>query len=196
MKYYILAACTLLFVETALAEVEGFKFECDANAATFAKQYLGKWQVEWTYRTAPGEYANSAATSRITGAPGVCGIREFFEGIKKDTDEDIRDVPYFYEWTTSSLQTANREAVWLDSAHGGFLHYTSVEGSEQWPIRFVWSHQNGRLKTRFQYSDVTDGSFTIERHLSSDSGQSWALTSNSVYKPYNATAAKHRGHGR
>ncbi len=176
MKLPILATATLLLSNGVLAGDPGFAPQCDSFNAALNDRYKGKWQVAWTYRTAPGEYSKTTATSRIANAPGACGIREHFEG--------ARDEPYFYEWTTTSLNAPTREGVWLDSAHGRFLHYKAAEGTDDWPVRFVWSHKNDRLQTRFQYSTVKDDSFTIERHLSSDGGQSWALTSSAVYRPY------------
>ncbi len=176
MKLPVLVAAALLLSNGALAGKPGFSPECDSVNAAATNGYRGKWQVAWTYRTAPGKYSNATATSRITNAPGTCGVREYFEG--------NRDEPYFYEWTTTSLNSPTREGMWLDSAHGRFLHYVASEGNDIWPVRFIWSHKNGRLQTRFQYSTVKDNSFTIERHLSSDNGQSWALTSRAVYTPY------------
>jgi len=181
MKHSIFAVSVLLLTDSTLAESEGFTPICDTAHTSLTDQYKGKWLVDWTYRTAPDIYETTTATSRITDTPGVCGLREHFEG--------MRDEPYFYEWTTTSLQEAKPEGIWLDSAHGHFLHYTGAEGDNNWPIRFVWNHENGRLQTRLQYSAVEKGGFTIERHLSSDGGQAWALTSKAHYTPYITSAA-------
>lgn len=174
MKPALLLLSIASFAPASLAGGPNPPPVCDTQSSAAA--YAGKWQVNWTYRTAPDVYETSTAVSRISHHPVTCGLREQFSG--------KRDQAYFYDWTVTSLEAGDKEAVWLDSVHGGFLHYDGLEGDADWPARFVWRHENGRLQTRFQYSRVVDGTFTIERHLSSDSGATWALTSRGRYKPY------------
>lgn len=185
MKTMPLAAFVLLASITAAADSGQPQADCEDSSAAAALRYIGKWTVDWTYRTAPGEYGQATGLSRITGFAGTCGLRERFEA--------MRGQAYFYDWTANSLGSDDKEAVWIDSAHGGFLPYESAPGTIDWPVRFVWRHENGRLQTRFQYSPVTDGGFTIERHLSSDGGESWALTSRAKYAAYGAQQAASTG---
>lgn len=176
MKYLPFAACVLLMSVHATADDGQQLVSCEDSAAETALSYVGKWTVDWTYRTAPDEYNQTTGISRIEAFAGTCGLRERFEAQRNEA--------YFYDWTANSLDANDKQAVWIDSAHGGFMHYQSALGTTDWPVRFVWHHPNGRLQTRFQYSEVKDGMFSIERHLSTDSGENWALTSRATYRTY------------
>ncbi len=176
MKYRLSIISLLVVAGNVAAETPATRANCSDETAVSHEDYKGKWQVDWTYRTSPGNYAQSSAVSRISAHPSSCGLREHFTGTK--------DEPYFYEWTVTSLNAPDKEGVWFDSAHRGFLHYHGIEGEQNWPVRLVWQHDNGRLQTRFQYSPMTEDGFTVERHLSTDGGQTWALTSSAKYSAY------------
>lgn len=136
--------------------------------------YLGEWSVDWRYRSAPDVYENASATSKIAKRLADCGLRETFVGGKVDRR-------YLFEWTVVQLNDGAREGVWFDSDHGGFLDFEGANAQDDYPNVFLWRHDNGRMMVRARYTAVDDGAFMVQRHLSTDAGQSWVLTSEMRY---------------
>ena len=149
--------------------------DCAAHPQPALAAYAGDWDVAWTRRTAPGEYADKTAHATIAADLAGCAARETFRS--QAVGEN-----YFAEWTMAAHDDGALEAVWFDSGHGGFLSFEGVEAEEGADASLVWRHANGRMMVRYDLTPAADADgFTAERHLSTDAGETWALTSRGVY---------------
>ncbi len=151
-------------------------YVCLSHADTSLSKYFGRWSVKWRYRSSPGEYVDTDSISAIETGLNGCALKETFEGMRGDEH-------YFFEWTLTKRENGNYSGVWFDSSHGDFLKYSHLEGTRQWPIQLVWTHMNGRLQTRLRYSEIKNDQFSIVRHLSTNGGKDWVLTSRAEYQP-------------
>src|SRR5689334_20792742 len=75
---------------------------------------VGQWMVRWKDRIAPGEYAETEATSQIAEDPAECILVEHFNGTRQGRG-------YTAISLTSFASKEHLQQVWEDSAHGEFL---------------------------------------------------------------------------
>lgn len=154
--------------------VDAQDYSCLKNRSMSLDSYIGEWTVDWTFRTSPGIYSVTTGNSTISDALNRCAVREKFRASRPSG-------AFFHELTIAFLAEEKLAASWLDSEHGNFMYYEDLEASDDWRVRLIWHHSNGRMKTRIRFSPLENNRFTVERHLSTDQGNNWSLTGRLVY---------------
>ncbi len=135
----------------------------------------GAWTVEWTYRTAPGEFAKSMAQSRIEQDLYGCALIEHFEGT-------LRSLPFSAITLFSQKAEGHFDRVRIDSEHGSFTQSEGHVAGDS--LVFEWQRDLGErvLRTRHFFFEMTGESFTVEYYMSRSSGAPWALVQRARYR--------------
>ena len=135
---------------------------------------LGRWNVDWSYRVAPGEFAESAATAEIVADLHGCAVRETFRGV-------LRDLPYEAVTHFSQPEPTVFDRMRIDTEHGRFVR--SAGTLENDALVFENERDLGTriLRTRHEFKSVTDSSFEVEFFLSPRDGSPWELVHRALY---------------
>lgn len=136
---------------------------------------VGKWDVQWTNRVAPGKYAETKATSHIEPDPIGCMLTEHFFG-------EVNGRPFTTVVLLNFGNAEKLERILIDSGHGQFLFFEGTRLDNA--IRFEWQRDLGtrRLMTRHDYRDIQADSFATEWFLSPDSGKTWEVVERAKYR--------------
>ena len=149
--------------------------QCARSEFRLFAPLVGKWDVEWTNRVAPGKYAKTKATSNIERDPIGCMLTEHFFG-------EVNGQPFTTVVLLNFGNAEKLERILIDSGHGQFLSFegTSVDNA----IRFEWQRDLGtrRLMVRHDYRDIQADSFATEWFLSPDSGKTWEVVEQAKYR--------------
>ncbi len=135
---------------------------------------LGRWTVDWSYRVAPGEFAESVATAEIVADLHDCAVRETFRGV-------LRELPYEAVTLFSQPEASTFDRMRIDTEHGRFVRSAgTLEGGA---LVFENERDLGTriLRTRHEFKSVTDSSFEVEFFLSPRDGSPWELVHRAVY---------------
>jgi hypothetical protein len=136
---------------------------------------VGRWNVHWRDRIAPGKYAETDATSEVTRDPIGCVIAERFSGTRGGR-------PYRFLAFISFANDKRLQQLWLDSAHGEFLEFTGTGITDG--ARFDWERDlgNRRLLLKREYHIGDNDAFVTETYLSPDGGATWDQVSRAQYR--------------
>jgi len=148
---------------------------CTSIAESGLIDYVGTWEVDWSYRTSPGVYQESEAQSSIEAGVAECAIVETFRGI-------LRGVTYEVLSTFVADKEGALNRSRLDSEHGapvlteGFVRNDSLV--------FEMRRQFGErvMRTRHVFSPVHDGQFSSHFYLSRSLDDPWTVVEESHYR--------------
>ena len=148
---------------------------CLPIAETLLAPLEGSWVVDWSYRTAPGQFAESLGQAHIRQDLYGCALVEHFEGT-------LRGLPFSAITMISQKAEGQYDRVRIDSEHGSFTQSAGhVEGDS---LVFEWQRDLGTrvLRTRHYFFEITESSFTVEFYLSGSEGAPWELVQRSAYR--------------
>lgn len=136
---------------------------------------VGAWDVDWTYRTAPGQFTKATAQSNIQLDLLGCVLTETFDGTSADR-------PFSAVTMISQKSEGIYDRVRIDSGHGAFTQSVGQVTGDS--LVFEWQRDMGTrvLRTRHYFFDITTTSFTVAFYLSRQEGAPWELVERSVYR--------------
>ena len=149
--------------------------DCSAPALEVLAATRGSWEVAWRDRLAPGRYDTTRAHATIEPTARGCGLLERFEGTKEGR-------PFAALTLIGPSAGDSLQRIWQDSEHGTLLVFGAAAAGR--PLRFEWHRRlDGRvLRLRHTYLSVTTDSFVTVTELSPDSGRSWDVVTELIYR--------------
>lgn len=148
---------------------------CHLISDSILAAFEGAWTVEWLYRTAPGEFAESTAESRFEQDAAGCVLAEHFEGTLHG--RVYAALKHFAE-KDEGIYDQTR----VDSEHGTF---TQAEGRLVGDtLVFRNSRDLGEriLRTRHIFFEFTTASFQMKAYMSRDTNAPWELVERALYR--------------
>ncbi len=144
-------------------------------AASPLAALVGHWEVDWTYRTGPGEYAESVAEAVITRDLQGCVLTERLEGT-------LRGNPYSSMTLFSRKTEEQYDRITVDSEHGAFSQSEGYQRGDT--LVFTWQRDLGTrvLRTRHLYYPVAGDAFQAMFYLSPSEDAPWELVKQVSYR--------------
>lgn len=168
------------------------EFTCQSPGGEWLSQLVGSWEVTTKDRTSPGNYQSNAGRSLITPLIDGCGIKESFRGTFRDNNYG-REVSIFAVDSVTVAMTA------LDSEHGSFSNFEGTIDGNQMTVLWYRNKEVGRLRSKYMLTIENSDSFEFSSFLSTDHGETWALTHERKYQktisnyPEEALSKYHEG---
>lgn len=167
--------CMLLPAPAARAQEEASQPPCLPIAESALEVLEGTWTVDWLYRTAPGDFEQSVATSQFQLDLAGCAIVEHFEGT-------LRRAPFRAITVITRRPQGRFDRVRVDSEHGGLTLSTGhMQGDT---LVFDWERPIGDrvVRTRHYYLEITREAFIVEFYLSRAIDAPWELVQRAEYR--------------
>ena len=174
MKTRITALCAILIFVSAPSIANEDTYKCQSSGGDFLSRLIGSWEVQTKDRTSPGNYETNSGYSLITSSIEGCGVHESFKGTFKGNTFD-REV------TLTATDAVNVEMATLDSEHGSFSMYKGAIAEESMELIWYRDETVKRLQSKYVLTVNGTNSFEFSSFLSTDSGNSWALTHQRTY---------------
>ncbi len=149
-------------------------FTCANEGYAFIHGVTGQWEVQTKDRTSPGEYQNNSGKAIISPGISGCSISISYRGT-------YRDKAYAREVNLIALDSAHYQMVAMDSEHGS---YSTLEGTiENGSLVLYWfrNKEVGKLRSKYVMSQENANAFEFSSYLSTDFGETWALTHQRKY---------------
>lgn len=172
----LLVICSFCFDQDILAQQDQAAHPpCLPITESLLAPLEGAWTVNWTYRTAPGQFAQSLGQAQIRQDLNGCALIEHFEGT-------LRGLPFSAITMFSQKAEGQYDRVRIDSEHGSFTQSAGhVQGDS---LVFEWQNDLGTrvLRTRHYFFEIRDTTFTVEFYLSRSEGAPWELVQRARYR--------------
>jgi len=169
-KLIILLGFTITFIPALSQE-----FTCESAGGQWLNQIIGNWEVTTRDRTSPGNYEENTGLSDFSPTIEGCGIRESFRGKFKGNNY-AREVSIFAIDSFKIAMTA------LDSEHGSFSNFEGSISENTMTALWYRDKEKKRLQSKYILTVKSEGSFEFSSFLSTDYGETWALTHERKYQ--------------
>lgn len=164
----------LIGILAILFHAIGQDFSCKNGNYEFLAPAIGDWEVATKDRIAVGEYEENIGTATVRNAIEGCGISISFRGTYKGN-------PYARE----SIITGHNNGVQMvamDSEHGKFSTYDGTINDQKLEMKWYRNKEVGKLQSKYVLQFENEDAFTFSSFLSTDYGESWALTHERIFK--------------
>lgn len=179
MKEHLLAKILTTIIATLLSIGLGAdkikKPMCGENINSYWTMFSGTWDVETKDRLSPGVYETNSGQSSINLNMNGCGIQESYEGI-------YRDKIYKREVMITSRDSTHLGMISFDSEHADIQYFTGeIEHHE---TTLIWYRDRNvkRLQSKYILNRHSNNEFEFSSFLSTDHGETWALTHERKYQ--------------
>lgn len=148
---------------------------CLAITGSILDSLVGHWTVDWSYRTAPGQFVESQAHSRFRADLNGCAIVENFEGT-------LQGHPFSAMTMMTQKSNGLFDRVRVDSEHGSFTQSHGFVQNDT--LIFEWQRDLGKrvLRTRHYFFNFAKSSFAVEFYLSRSEESPWELVQRARYR--------------
>ena len=176
---YIKVNTAIMFVLLLMSDITKLNaqesdFTCKNRANEFLEKLIGTWEVNTKDRTSPGSYETNSGISVITSSIEGCGIKESFRGT-------FRGKPYGREVMIIGNDTSSIEMVALDSEHNSFSLLSGNIVESTLIVYWYRDPENKKLQSKYILTSENPEQFEFSSYLSTDYGDTWALTHERKY---------------
>ncbi|MFV1883877.1 MAG: hypothetical protein ACMZ7B_05290 [Balneola sp.] len=171
----ILAAIISMLLSMGVGSIQELVAYCDTETSNYLGSLEGTWQVETRDRITPGEYEQNKGVSRITGVLKGCGIQESYSGT-------FRAKEYEREVLFVTNDSSHVKVMAIDSEHGSFSSYKGLVKNEILTVIWYRDEKVKRLQSKYVLTKQSENDFEFSSFLSTDYGETWALTHERKYR--------------
>ncbi len=150
-------------------------YTCANKGYDYFRHLSGHWSVATKDRTSPGEYQNNTGKAIISPGIDGCGISLSYRGIYKDK-------AYAREVSLIALDSVNFQMVAMDSEHGSYSFLEGRKEEKQLILYWFRNKEVGKLRSKYIMTHISADQFEFSSFLSTDHGESWALTHERKYR--------------
>ncbi len=176
---YLFAIVILFILHSTPANSQEYNFTCENDAYKYLENILGHWYVETKDRTSPNVYESNSGMSIISNSIEGCGIKESYRGMYRGRE-------YAREVTIAGMDSLQVQMATLDSEHGGFSIHNGSIVNETMTTYWYRNEDVKKLQSKYIMTQEDEDSFEFSSYLSTDYGNTWALTHGRKYSRIHA----------
>ncbi len=158
-----------------LTDLQLADYSCTNPNYKILNSLIGTWQVTTRDRTSPGIYEDNTGEANIEKAIDGCGVFISFRG-------RYRNKPYARAAIVACLDSTQIQMVAMDSEHGGFSTYDGSIDKDEIILYWYRDKERRRLQSKYVMTINDTNNFEFSSYLSTDFGETWALTHGRLYR--------------
>jgi hypothetical protein len=165
--------CSYLIVFLFLLSFKSFaqdnKYSCQNDAYQYLQKIAGIWNVKTKDRISPGNYETNSGKSKITDLISGCSVKESYKGT-------YRGKSYARESMIIGVDSTRVQLSILDSEHNSFSILSGKIKNDKMIVYWYRNKDLRKLQSKYILTLKSNNSFEFTSFLSTDYGETWALT--------------------